>query len=310
MQGRTINELRRLQSLSLNQKIDHAVETIEKFCNEVENPVISFSGGKDSTVLMHLVRNIMRTDLPAVFINTGNEYPEIVRFVREFDNVQIIRPKMKLKKNIERYGFPLISKEYSKMVFELRHGAKRSGRYLTGIQLSDGKKTSFILPEKYRFLVNEKFSCSEKCCNFLKKTPTAKLNSITGMMAEESIIRQSAWLRTGCNSFGKRHSKSKPFSVWTNRDIQSYISRFNVRICDLYKDPRIHRTGCMFCGFGAHLETFSRYELLKERYPKLYDYFLNLENNEVTYKEALKRCGVILPGERGYQTNFFGKQDF
>jgi 3'-phosphoadenosine 5'-phosphosulfate sulfotransferase (PAPS reductase)/FAD synthetase len=307
MNGRTITELRSLQALTLNQKIDHAVGTIEKFCNEVENPVISFSGGKDSTVLMHLIRNIMKTDLPAIFVNTGNEFPDIIRFARQFDNVQIVRPKMKLKQIIEKYGFPLVSKEYSKMIYELRNNAKHSGRYLTGIQLSDGKKTSFILPAKYRFLVNEKFSCSDRCCSFLKKAPTSKLNSITGDMAEESLLRQFAWFRTGCNSFGKIHSKSKPLSIWTTSDIQSYIRRFNVRICDLYKDPRINRTGCMFCGFGAHLETFSRYEILKERYPKLYDYFLKMENNGVTYRQALNRCGIILPGERGYQTNFFGK---
>jgi 3'-phosphoadenosine 5'-phosphosulfate sulfotransferase (PAPS reductase)/FAD synthetase len=301
---RTRTELRRLQSLSLEQKIDHAVGTIEKFCNEVETPVISFSGGKDSTVLMHLIRNIMKTNLPAVFVNTGNEYPDIIKFVKRFDDVQIIRPKIHLKQVIERYGFPLISKEYSKIIYELRSGQKHAQRYLTGIQ-SDGKKTTFILPEKYRYLVNEKFSCSDKCCYFLKKKPTSKLNSITGEMADESIIRQSSWLVTGCNSFGKRHSKSKPLSIWTNKDIYMYINRFNVRICDIYKDMRIQRTGCMFCGFGAHLESLSRFEVVKELHPKLYNYFLNIKNSGVTYREALTRCKIILPGERGYQRNIF-----
>jgi 3'-phosphoadenosine 5'-phosphosulfate sulfotransferase (PAPS reductase)/FAD synthetase len=301
---RTIEDLQRLQSLTLYQKIDHAVGTVEKFCNEVENPVISFSGGKDSTVLMHLIRHVMKIDLPAFFVNTGNEYSEIIRFVRQFDNVQIIRPKMHRKQIIEKYGFPLISKDYSNMIYELRHGTKHSQKYLTGI-MSNGKKTTFILPEKYRFLVNEKFSCSEKCCYFLKKAPTAKLNSITGEMAEESLVRQSAWLRTGCNSFGKKHGISKPLSIWTEAEIYRYINRFNVRICDLYNDFRVHRTGCMFCGFGAHLESFSRFEILKERYPKMYDYFMKIENNGVTYREALNRCGIILPGQRGYQMNIF-----
>jgi 3'-phosphoadenosine 5'-phosphosulfate sulfotransferase (PAPS reductase)/FAD synthetase len=288
----------------LEQKIDHAIGTVEKFCNEVENPVISFSGGKDSTVLMHIIRNVMKIDMPAVFVNTGNEYPDIIRFVRQFDNVQIMQPKMRIKQIVEKYGFPLISKEYSKMIYELRHGLKHSQRYLTGIQ-SDGKKTTFILPEKYRYLVNEKFSCSHKCCYFLKKNSTAKLNSITGDMAAESIIRQSAWLNTGCNSFNKKHGKSKPLSIWTSADIFQYINRFNIRICDIYKDYRIQRTGCMFCGFGAHLESLSRFEVVKEKYPKLYDYFLKFENNGVTYKEALNRCGIILPEQRGYQTNIF-----
>jgi 3'-phosphoadenosine 5'-phosphosulfate sulfotransferase (PAPS reductase)/FAD synthetase len=304
--NRTIAELRRLQSLSLEQKIDHAVGTVEKNCSEVENPVISFSGGKDSTVLLHLIRNILKVNMPAVFVNTGNEYPDIVKFVKTFDSVQVIRPGIHLKQIVEKYGFPLISKEYSKMIYELRNGTKHSQRYLTGIR-QDGKKTTFILPGKYRFLINEKFSCSDRCCRFLKKAPTSKLNCITGEMADESVLRQSAWLRTGCNSFAKGHSISKPLSIWTDKDIYTYINRFNVRICDLYKDMRIRRTGCMFCGFGAHMESLSRFEVVKEMYPKLYTYFLNIENSGVTYREALNRCRIILPDCRGYQKNIFSK---
>jgi hypothetical protein len=244
-----------------------------------------------------------------VFVNTGNEYPDIIKFVRTFDNVRIIRPKMKLKQVIEKYGFPLISKECSKMIYELRKGTKHSSRYLTEIT-STGKKTTFILPVKYRYLIDERFGCSHKCCDFLKKLPTSRLNSITGEMTSESIIRQSAWLNKGCNTFGKqgKHSKSKPLSIWTEADIQAFIRRFDIRICSLYADERIQRTGCMFCGFGAHLEAFSRFEVVREKYPKLYDYFLAIENNGVTYKEALNRCGIRLPGQPGYQTNIFAKE--
>lgn len=42
---------------------------------------VSFSGGKDSTVLKHLVDS-MYEDVPSVFVNTGLEYPEIQRFVK------------------------------------------------------------------------------------------------------------------------------------------------------------------------------------------------------------------------------------
>lgn len=61
------------------------------------------------------------------------------------------------------------------------------------------------------------------------------------------------------------------------------------------------RTGCMFCGFGAHLEKFSRFEYLMENYPKMYRWFLGLENNGVTYEQALNKCGVILPHQGGFQ---------
>jgi 3'-phosphoadenosine 5'-phosphosulfate sulfotransferase (PAPS reductase)/FAD synthetase len=181
--------LRELQALNLYQKIDHAIGTVEKFCNEVPDPSISFSGGRDSTVLLHLIRNVLKKNIPAVFFNPGNEYPEIIKFVRTFDNVTVLRPKTHLKQVIDKYGFPLISKDYSKMVYELRKGTKASGRYLSKTYDSQHENYWF-LPEKYRYLVNERFSCSSKCCDLLKKQTASKLNSITGEMTEESKLRQ------------------------------------------------------------------------------------------------------------------------
>lgn len=303
---RTAGKLIELQASSLYQKIDHSVGALEKFCNTVSDPVISFSGGKDSTVLLHIVRNILKKDIPAVFVNTGNEYPEIIKFVRSFDNITIVRPKRHLKQIIEQYGFPLISKDYSKMLYDLKKGTKVCGRYLSKTYYPNANN-QFLLPEKYRNLQNEKFWCSDKCCGFLKKQPMSKFNAITGEMAEESVLRKTAWIRTGCNSFGEKKSKSKPLSIWTNKDIKEYIRKFNVSICPIYNDPRIVRTGCMFCGFGAHLEKYSRFEYLLENYPKLYKYFLSLENNGATYEQALNKAGVILPHQRGFQMNIFSK---
>jgi 3'-phosphoadenosine 5'-phosphosulfate sulfotransferase (PAPS reductase)/FAD synthetase len=302
---RTAEKLQELQSMNLYQKIDHAIGTIEKFCREIPNPTISFSGGRDSTVLLHLIRNILKKDIPAIFINTGNEFPEIIKFVRTFDNVTVLHPKTHLKQIIDKYGFPLISKNYSSIIYRLRKGAK------TGIYFSktcpSGSQNHWFLPEKYRYLINEKFSCSDRCCYFLKKQTASKRNAITGEMAEESDLRKQSWIMYGCNSFNKKHSKSKPLSIWTRNDIQAYIRLFNVRICPLYDDYRIERTGCMFCGFGAHLEKYSRFEYLMENHPKIYKWFLSLENNGVTYEQAINRIGVILPHQSGFQKNIFSK---
>jgi 3'-phosphoadenosine 5'-phosphosulfate sulfotransferase (PAPS reductase)/FAD synthetase len=304
---RTKQLFRELQSGNINQKIDHAIMAIEKFCAEIENPTIAFSGGKDSTVLMHLIRVVMKKNIPAIYVNTGNEYPEIIKFAtKKFGNTTVIRPKAKLKHVIEKYGFPLISKEYSKMIYELRKGTKHSSRYLTGIQ-QNGKQTSFVLPKKYHFLINAPFSCSDVCCSFLKKYPTQKYNSITGEMGVEAIMRMTSWLRTGCNVFGKKRSKSKPLSIWTERDIWEYKRLFNVEFCELYDDYRVSRTGCMFFGFGATFENISRFEIIKERHPKIYNHFLKIENNGITYRQALNAVGVILPDETGYQRNIFSQ---
>lgn len=76
-------ELKERQSWSLEQKIDHSLGAIDQFYQRLNGKVyISFSGGKDSTVLYWLARKIY-PDIKAVFCNTGNEYPDIVQFVNK-----------------------------------------------------------------------------------------------------------------------------------------------------------------------------------------------------------------------------------
>ena len=80
---------------------------------------VSFSGGKDSTVLLHIARSIY-PDIPAVFSNTGLEYPEIQRFVKSFDNVDIVTPSMRFDDVIATYGYPLIGKEVAEAIYYAR----------------------------------------------------------------------------------------------------------------------------------------------------------------------------------------------
>ena len=129
----TIDELRQWQALPLSIKIRMTEERIRMWVREYgESGVyVSFSGGKDSTVLLDIVRRRMGyTDIPAVFVDTGLEYPEIREFVRTFDNVVWLRPKMQFRKVIETYGYPFISKEVSEAV----EGARRYLHELTNRQ--------------------------------------------------------------------------------------------------------------------------------------------------------------------------------
>lgn len=80
---------------------------------------MSFSGGKDSTVLLHIARRIY-PDIPAVFSNTGLEYAEIQRFVKTWDNVDIIVPKMRFDEVISTYGYPIIGKEVAEAIYYAR----------------------------------------------------------------------------------------------------------------------------------------------------------------------------------------------
>lgn len=102
----TKGDLQQMQSLPLSAKIQMTKRRIRDWYDYFSGQVyVSFSGGKDSTVLLHIAREIY-PDIEAVFVNTGLEYPEIQRFVKTFDNATILRPKMRFDEVIKTYGYP------------------------------------------------------------------------------------------------------------------------------------------------------------------------------------------------------------
>ena len=116
----TAERLAELQALPLDRKIQISqARIIEWYQKNHGNVVVSFSGGKDSTVLLHLVRTLY-PDVPAVFSNTGLEYPEIQRFVRSVPNCTIVTPKMRFDQVISTYGYPLIGKEVAEAIYYAR----------------------------------------------------------------------------------------------------------------------------------------------------------------------------------------------
>lgn len=119
--------LEELMALPLERKIQISQTRIIEWYNHYHgNVVVSFSGGKDSTVLLHLVRSIF-PDVKAVFSNTGLEYPEIQKHVMSIDNVDIVRPTMRFDEVISTYGYPLIGKEVAEAIYYARRIRSQSG---------------------------------------------------------------------------------------------------------------------------------------------------------------------------------------
>lgn len=306
-------ELKERQGWSLDKKIDHSLFTIETFLSRVDGKAyVGFSGGKDSTVLLDLCR-IIKPDIKAVFCNTGNEYPDIVRFVRELKNtegynVEIIYPKMKPGDVLKKYGFPLISKEVSEKLYYVKYH-NNSMRAKIALGLSPSKW--YVLSKKWISFVYEKFDVNNKCCKVLKKHPFEvydrknNLFPILRIMASESRQRETTYVRQGgCNVFaenGKGKTKSLPLSIWLEDDIWAYIQKRNLKIAEIYRKGA-KRTGCMFCGYGCQFKDDNRLQMIYEMYPKMYDTFMNYTNNGVTYREALRKVlavnGLYLPDER------------
>ncbi len=199
----TLQELKERQGWSLNQKIDHSIGVIEQFYERLNGQVfVSFSGGKDSTVLLWLARKIY-PNIKAVFCNTGNEYPDIVRFVRSMkergENVEILYPQLKPKEVFAQYGFPLVSKDKAKQLWYCKN--KPDSKMAKDALESDSRFHK--LPHCYRYIINEPYQVSDVCCSILKKKPMHefslkyKIYPIIGTLADESKMREQAYIKRG-----------------------------------------------------------------------------------------------------------------
>jgi len=105
---------------SLEDHIRRAEFLITEWYDHWDGAVrVQFSGGKDSTVLLHLVRTLY-PDVPAVFIDTGLEYPEIKAFVKTVPNVTRVKPKRNFAAVVREYGYPVVTKEQAKYLHEIR----------------------------------------------------------------------------------------------------------------------------------------------------------------------------------------------
>ena len=301
--------LKQRQSLPLRAKIIFTEKRIRDWINYFDEDVyIAFSGGKDSTVLLDIARRI-RPDIPAVFVNTGNENPEIVSFVKSLDNITILTPKKSFLQLIKDEGLPVGSKQVSRFIRDLQNPTQNNqatrNLRLTGYNRKGDYLPTMKLPKKWHKLVDSKFKISEKCCDILKKEPLnryqkqTKKYPITGVMASESNRREQAYIKFGCNIYKAEHPISNPLSIWTEQDILLYLKEYNVKYSSAYGDiigeyPNLDtskekRTGCMACPFGVHLEKSpNRFQRLKKNYPNFHKVYI--EQTEIS--ELMQFIGV------------------
>lgn len=278
-----------MQSLPLESKIAMTQRRIQEWYNYWDgNVYVSFSGGKDSTVLKHLVETTPGVyDVPSVFVNTGLEYPEVKDFAIQQPNVTVLRPKMVFSEVLKKYGYPIPSKEQAAYIQEYKTA---NSEKLRNIRLEGNKWGRGKISKKWNVLINAPFNVSDKCCDVMKKNPVKIYEKgtgrkpIIGTMACESLQRRSNWERYGCNAFDKVRPISQPISFWTEQDVLEYIVKFNLPYANVYGEiiedenkkyytTKCNRTGCMFCMFGVHMDKQpNRFLRLKETHPKQYDY--------------------------------------
>lgn len=278
-----------MQGWTLERKIQVTQLRIMEWYEKWEGKVyISFSGGKDSTVLLDLARR-MYPEIQAVFVDTGLEYPEVREFALSKPNIIRLKPDTPFNKVIEKYGYPVISKEQSAFIQEFR---TTKSEKLKSIRWDGNKYGKGKISKRWRPLIEAPFPVSDKCCDVMKKNPCKHYEKETGnhpiiaTMTDESFQRKSNWLQYGCNAFDKTRPTSQPMSFWTEQDVIEYLIRFNIDFAEIYgravydgESYRVtgeQRTGCMFCMFGIQCDTTpNKFQRMKITHPQQYEYCIN-----------------------------------
>jgi len=327
----TPEDLKTLQSYTLERKITITqVRVTEWYMRHDNNVYVSFSGGKDSTVLADIVAKICQQNdwkLRLVYCDTGLEYPEIKNFVRMFKGwlretyqieveLNIVKPTKRFYEVVKEYGYPIISKYISGLI----HRARKPNPPRSVVHaMNNGYDKQCFNIGKWVYLMEAPFQISDTCCSYLKKNP---LNygyrygyPITGVMAVEGQQRRQSWLKNGCNNFDSKKPISNPLGFWKEQDILQYIRRCKVPIASIYGDiveewtsykrkenkptgklvlTGEQRTGCMFCAFGVHLEKEpNRFQRMKITHPKQHEYCMKpLEEGGLGMAEVLDYIGV------------------
>lgn len=220
-------------------------------------------------------------------------------------HLDITRPKMRFDEVIKKYGYPVISKSVADCIHGARLGQQSRINLLNGKDCDGSDRKSKYSKAKYKPLLYVDFEMSSMCCDVMKKRPAHEYTKKTGRMpiiatmTEESMLREKNWLKHGCNAFKAKHPQSAPMSFWTNQDVLLYIKTREIPISTVYgeivfaenpEQTRLEeygftecghdklqttgcdRTGCIFCGFGCHIEKKPRFKSLQQTHPRQYNY--------------------------------------
>lgn len=292
-------QLQQMQALPLEVKILKTQMRIREWYEHWDgNVYVSFSGGKDSTVLLHMARELY-PDIPAVFSDTGLEFPEIRAFVKTIPNVTWLKPDMTFRQVLDKHGYPVVSKEQAQWIERARRGNPHvMSEKLYGIK-KDGGRSRYCMSAGWRHLFNAPFKISAECCNEMKKKPLKRYAHetgrypILGTMAAESKLRTQQWLKTGCNAYDAKRPVSTPMSFWNEEDVWAYIRQKGIPYSSIY-DMGYQRTGCIFCMFGLQFDGEpNRFQRLQRTHPKLWRYCMrDWDAGGLGMRQVLEHLGI------------------
>lgn len=323
MMLRTYEELKQLVNPSeeeflLIDRLQKIESTINKYGEE--NFSVSFSGGKDSTVLSALIDLALPNNkIPRVYANTGIELNMVRDYVfklAEKDNrIKIIKPSVPIKPMLERDGYPFKSKPHAHVVERYnRIGMCPSVQAYIDGKWGKHKTCPKVLQYQFTKEFKERLNVSDMCCIRMKEEPLDKWGkannrpiAIVGIMRDEGGRRENAQ----CLVFSGKAKKDingipdkfQPMSIVTKAWEDWFIREYQIKLCDIYYPPyNFVRTGCKGCPFALYLQ--EELDTLEKYFPE------ERKQCELIWKpvyDEYRRIGYRLKenNSRFYQTTIF-----
>ena len=248
--------------LLLFDRLEVIRKTIEKYGED--NFYLSYSGGKDSTVVHHLLDiAIPNNNIPRVFCNTGIEYNDVFKFVEQLSKIDkrivIIQPKNNVKATLNKVGYPFKSKVHSTKIGLYQRGSRSKSVMIYKNRQNISDKYNCPVNLLYQYDDDFNLNISELCCMELKKKPFKEYQkqnnkpiTITGMMKEEGGQRENInCIVTRDGKVVKFHPLAKVSREWE----EWFIEEYDIDLCELYYEPyNFKRTGCKGCPFALSLQ--------------------------------------------------------
>ena len=308
---------------TLDDKVRDACHRIEDLYNETDGKCyVSFYGGKDSTVLLALIKlcedvyTIPQNAIPAVFSNTGIELGVTVDFVKwvknnYYPNVQIIRPEHSFDYCLKTYGKPVKSKLRSEFLNRWHTGKRTENVYTNLVEgiTNNGKQAQRTrLADRDAHMLSDDFGIlpSPACCKVLKKKPFIQYARDHGMKGyaygirvceggarELNVRHRQREQRKICTSISGGIIKKAPIVDWDNEDVERFIKEYHVPLSDAYTKYGFYRTGCMLCPYSIQLQRDLQY---------LYDHEPNRYKAAMHWlKDVYIAQNVVLPFDEAYE---------
>jgi 3'-phosphoadenosine 5'-phosphosulfate sulfotransferase (PAPS reductase)/FAD synthetase len=283
-------ELYEYWNWDLSKRVEYSHDLLHSIFKNHQKPVVCWSGGKDSTVVLHLARQC-RPAIPVIYIDSGVEFPETIQFIDLLVDLWNLNTIIKRPKEGEgfwdigsKYGWPIFGKNIASNV----ERAIRTGNIRPQMSLLE------------RILAENKIHISARCSEFIQEKPSKEAEKllgadvkIIGLRASESRARVRLWVDYGNYYFVKHYFgrnrgiwKASPIAIWTDKDIREYHKIYGIPYCELY-DKGYPRNGCWPCAMGIRNGQLRR---LRENHPDLFEYLIT----QTAMGEELLRAKIIL----------------